>query len=320
MPFTIVRQDITRMQVDAIVNAANPALRMGGGVCGAIFHAAGAEELQRACDRVGPIQTGEAAITPGFKLPAKYVIHGAGPVYARYSPDRSRELLYSVYHQALILARDFQCESIAFPLISSGIFGYPKREALQVATQAIRDFLDDYDMDVYLAVFDRAALTAGEALLGSVQSYIDEHYVQAHSDRRRRNFTLRGSMASCKEPSSLEDMLSSLDESFGDALARLIAQKGIKESEVYKRGNVSRQTFSKIRNGITHPHKETVLALAISLKLDLYETEKLLRKAGYALSHNSKFDVIVEFFIINGRYDIYEINETLFDYDEKTLC
>ncbi|HBI74184.1 MAG TPA: hypothetical protein DDY59_13540 [Lachnospiraceae bacterium] len=166
MPFTIVRQDITKMKVDAIVNAANTDLQMGGGVCGAIFKAAGVLELQAACDKLAPIKTGEAAITPGFALPAKYIIHAAGPVYRHSTAGQSKQFLRSAYINSLQLAIKNKCKSIAFPLISSGIYGYPKDEALQVAASAIQDFLADHDLDVYLAVFDKAAFAVSEKLLG----------------------------------------------------------------------------------------------------------------------------------------------------------
>jgi O-acetyl-ADP-ribose deacetylase (regulator of RNase III) len=159
MPFTIVQQDITKMKVEAIVNAANTELQMGGGVCGAIFNAAGPGELQAACDRLAPIQTGEAVITPGFNLPAKYVIHAAGPVYRRQSPAQSERLLRAAYTNSLKRAIENECESIAFPLISSGIYGYPKDEALAVASSAIGDFLSGHDIDVYLAVLDKTAFS-----------------------------------------------------------------------------------------------------------------------------------------------------------------
>lgn len=168
MPFTIVHQDITTMHVDAIVNAANTELRMGGGVCGAIFRAAGAAEMQSACDKLAPIKTGEAVITPGFALPAKYVIHTAGPVYSRQHAAQCEQLLRSAYLNSLQLAVRHQCESIAFPLISSGIYGYPKDEALRVAVSAIRDFLAGRDLHVYLAVFDQESLVIGETLLGEI--------------------------------------------------------------------------------------------------------------------------------------------------------
>jgi O-acetyl-ADP-ribose deacetylase (regulator of RNase III) len=175
MPFTIVRQDITKMKVDAIVNAANTDLQMGGGVCGAIFKAAGAAQLQAACDKLAPIKTGEAVITPGFNLPAKFVIHAAGPVYWQWNKEQNEQYLRAAYTNSLKRAVENKCESLVFPLISSGIYGYPKDEALQVATSAIQDFLSDHDLDVTLAVFDKSAFTISHELLGEVESYIDEH-------------------------------------------------------------------------------------------------------------------------------------------------
>jgi len=172
MPFTIVRQDITKMKVDAIVNAANTNLHMGGGVCGAIFRAAGAFELQAACDKLAPIKTGEAVITPGFALYAKYIIHTAGPVYSRNNAEQCEQFLRSAYINSLKLAIRNKCKSIAFPLISSGIYGYPKDEALQVAAAAIQDFLADHDLDVYLAVLDKEAKDFGKRFEGSTPSHI----------------------------------------------------------------------------------------------------------------------------------------------------
>lgn len=325
MPFYIVRQDITKMQVDAVVNAANTELQMGGGVCGAIFQAAGAEELQRACDRVSPIRTGQAAITPGFALPAKYVIHAAGPVYSRWKKEQCRVLLRSAYIESLKLAAETGCESIAFPLISGGIYGYPKDEALEVARLAIEEFLAEHDMDVYLAVFDKDSFQVGKKLLGRVESYISQHYVDAHTPKRRLLNVEETAMASAPMPMmapapALEDLMAKLDEPFSDTLLRLIDQKGKTDVEVYKRANIDRKLFSKIRTGKGYtPKKPTILALAVALELTLKETDDLLERAGYALSHASKFDVIVEYFIVNGQYNIFEINEVLFQYDQPLL-
>ena len=186
MPFNIIRHDITKMKANC--NAANTGLKMGGGVCGAIFRAAGARRLQAACDELAPIQTGEAVITPGFDLPAKFVIHTAGPVYDNHSPGESERLLRRAYTRSLQVAIENDCESIAFPLISSGIYGYPKDEALQVATSAIRDFLEDHEMEVSLVLFDKSSFVISKELLGNVKSYIDEHYVETHEvkDVRRQ--------------------------------------------------------------------------------------------------------------------------------------
>lgn len=332
MPFSIVRQDITKMKADAVVNAANTALQMGGGVCGAIFKAAGAEKLQQACDKVSPIKTGEAAITPGFQLPAKYVIHAAGPVYNSKNKEKCAELLRSAYTKSLALALENKCESIAFPLISSGIYGYPKDEALREATTAITDFLAEHEMDVYLAVFDKASFVVGKELMGEVESYIDEHYVDTHRQARSSLLDIEKiffaeaeisaapmmSPASCEQ--SLDDLMAELDEPFSDALFRLIDSKGKTDVEVYKKANIDRKLFSKIRSvkGYT-PKKPTILALAVALELTLDETDDLLERAGYALSHASKFDVIVEYFIVSGKYNIFDINEVLFKYDQPLL-
>ena len=338
MPFTIIRQDITKMKVDAIVNAANTELRMGGGVCGAIFQAAGPRQLQDACDKLSPIKTGGAAITPGFRLPAKYVIHAAGPVYSRQNAEQSRALLRSAYIESLKLAESNSCESIAFPLISSGIYGYPKDEALEVARQSIGEFLQDHDMEVYLTVFDKSAFSISKTPLGRVESYIDQHYVDARQADRRHLLQVEkdalnniqpqpfsmgamlAPMAAPKAAPDLDSLMKNLDEPFSDTLLKLIDQKGRTDVEVYKRANLDRKLFSKIRTGKGYtPRKPTILALAIALELTLDETDDLLERAGYALSHASKFDVIVEYFIVNGQYNIFEINEVLFAYDQPLL-
>lgn len=349
MPFTIVRQDITHMKVDAIVNAANNGLQRGGGVCGAIFKAAGEVELQAACDALAHIKTGEAVITPGFALPARYIIHTAGPVYQDDNQEESEALLRLSYLNSLKLAALSGCESIAFPLISSGIYGYPKPQALRIATQAAGEFLADHEMDIYLAVFDKAAFTLSEELMGEVDSYIDEHYVLEHSyARSSRTQAIRGWPGRHQEKgkaaeednlslnadylqemsveaslpyfSSLDRRIDKLDEPFSQTLLRLIDQKGKTDVEVYKKANLDRKLFSKIRSGKGYlPSKRTVLALAISLQLSRDETDSLLSCAGFALSRSQKFDVIVEYFIEKGRYSIFEINEVLFSYDQPLL-
>lgn len=340
MPFTIVRQDITKMKVDAIVNAANTELQMGGGVCGAIFKAAGAAQLQAACDKLAPIKTGEAVITPGFNLPAKFIIHAAGPVYQAWNKEKNEQELRAAYANSLKRAVENNCESIAFPLISSGIYGYPKDEALRVATSAIQDFLSDHDIDVTLVVFDKSAFIISRELLGEVESYIDEHYIEAGKVSRRQLLEVEREALSKKsltvseyeEPiivetdapsflrAPLDDLVGNLDEPFSGTLLRLIDAKGMTDVEVYKRANLDRKLFSKIRSNKGYmPSKRTAIALAVALELSLDETEDLLKRAGYALSHAVKFDVIVEYFIINGKYDILEINQVLFEHDQPLL-
>ena len=349
MPFTIVRQDITKIKADAIVNAANTDLREGGGVCGAIFRAAGADLLRGACEALSPIQPGEAVITPGFGLRAKYIIHAAGPVYQKSHKEQSEQLLRAAYASALKRAVEHRCESVAFPLISSGIDGYPKDEALRVASSAIQSFLDDHEMTVTLVVFDQTAFTLSRELQGAVESYIDENYVLARQDRYRRlrgeqseslydehefrpsasvKYSLRDNppvtsaapMALPADLAAAESFADLLDEPFTDALFRLIDLKGMTDVEVYKRANLDRKHFSKIRAGKGYmPGRKTVIALAIALRLSPGEARDLLRQAGFALSRSQLFDVIIQYFIDNGRYDIFEINEVLFKYDQPLL-
>lgn len=351
VPFTIIRQDITRMDVDAVVNAANTELKMGGGVCGAIFKAAGVRELERACKTLGHIKTGEAVLTPAFSLPAKYVIHVAGPIYNKNHSEQSENELRSSYRNALRVALEQGCESLAFPLISSGIYGYPKEEAFQIASSEIQSFLEKEEMDIYLVLFDKAAYTLSRELIGRVETYIDEHYVETHYVPRsgleeakyqgvKRKISMKilsepseeadllrveeDVSASCSDaeavaPSTVEALISGLDKPFSELLFDLIDLKGLSDVEVYKRANMDRKHFSKIRNKAYIPGKKTVMALAIALGLNLDESMEFLKRAGYTFSHASKFDVIMEYFISNRIYDIYKINEVLFEYDQPLL-
>lgn len=328
MPFTIIRQDITKMKVDAIVNAANTQLRMGGGVCGAIFRAAGVGEMMAACAMQQGCKTGEAVITPGFNLPAKYVIHAVGPVY-RDGTKGEAALLRSCYLSALALAKKNKCRSIAFPLISSGIYGYPKAEAFGVAAAAIADFLGENEMDIYLAVFDKKALTVSEMLMGEVERFVDENYVkekeiyygrsQCEALEERMMDRLSPAVAA-KLKKDADAPVFDLDESFSETLLRLIDRTGKTDAEIYKRANIDRRHFSKIRSNPAYvPSKRTVLAFAVALELSLADTKDLLSRAGFALSRSQMMDVIVEYFIRSGNYDVHTINGVLFQYDQATL-
>jgi len=315
MPFTIVRQDITKMKTDAIVNAANTSLKMGGGVCGAIFSAAGADRLQSLCDELAPIKTGDAVITKGLELPAKYIIHTAGPVY-RGGNQGEEALLRACYTNSLALAAEYKCESIAFPLISSGIYGYPKAEALRVAMDAICGFISTNDMDVSLVVFDKGAVSVNEELVEAVDRYIDENYFE--EDTIETRVYVSAGMGLPDE--HLSDLVDNLEEPFSTALLRLIDATGKKDAEIYQRANIDRRLFSKIRTDMNYtPSKPTVISFAIALELSLGQTNDLLERAGFALSHSRMFDVIVEYFIANRHYDIFRINEVLFSYDQPLL-
>lgn len=325
MPLLFIRNDITKMPVDAIVNAANESLLGGGGVDGCIHRVAGPELLAE-CRRLGGCRTGEAKLTGAYRLPCRYVIHTVGPVW-RGGGHGEREQLVSCYRASLLLAQEHGCETVAFPLISSGNFGYPKDQALRVAVDTIGAFLLEHDMTVYLVIFDRRAYQISGKLFADIAEYIDDHYVEAHTDlgaeRLRRGALHREMVAPMCAPMAapaLDDLLEHLDAGFSETLLRLIDRSGKKDSEVYKKANVDRKLFSKIRNNPNYkPSKPTALAFAIALELELEETKDLLARAGYALSSSSKFDVIVEYFIRQRNYDIFAINEALFAFDQSLL-
>ena len=339
MPLEIVRNDITKMQVDAIVNAANESLLGGGGVDGAIHRAAGSELLAE-CRTLGGCKTGKAKITGGYNLPAKYVIHTVGPIYDD-GKHGEKALLESCYRESLALAKEHQCETVAFPLISSGVYGYPKDQALKVAIDVISDFLLENEMTVYIVIFDKAAYKISEKLFADIAEYIDDNYVDEHTDYSRERIRMNAlpsmtprkrrkksdddflEICDCKAMLAEDDLdakLKKIDESFSQMLLRKIDEKGMTDAECYKKANIDRKLFSKIRSDIHYkPSKPTALAFAISLELSLAETEDMLRKAGFALSHSNKFDIIIEYFISKGNYNIFEINEALFAFDQSLL-
>ena len=327
MPLIIVRNDITKMKVDAIVNAANETLLGGGGVDGCIHRAAGPELLAE-CRTLGGCKTGDAKITGAYRLPCRYIIHTVGPVWngGKYG---EREQLASCYRTSLALAKERGCETVAFPLISSGIFGYPKDQALRVAVDTISEFLAENDMTVYIVIFDRTAYQIGNKLFADIAAYIDDHYVDAHTDSRRERMRRMGvvesRMLTAYEDApmavgGLDEALAHLDTGFSETLLKLIDRSGKKDAEVYKKANVDRKLFSKIRNNPDYkPSKPTAVAFAIALELSLPEMRDLIARAGYALSASSKFDVIIEYFIMQRDYDIFKINEALFAFDQSLL-
>ena len=386
MPFTIVRNDITKMRVDAIVNAAKPSLLGGGGVDGAI-HAAAGPELLEECRTLGGCKVGEAKFTSAYRLPCKYVIHTVGPKWHGGCFGEERALA-SCYRAALELAKSKGCESVAFPLISAGHYGFPKDRAMRVAVETIGAFLLENDMDVSLVVYGAESTALSRKLFADVQEYIDEHYVEQCAPRfsRRGNrpedapgesVAFNSSLAEDEAPCSpvpkvqegsapalairpktkpkakkdaaarpagpaareapppmaafpeesadevtrvLDRMFFELDESFQQMLLRKIDESGMSDAQCYKKANIDRKLFSKIRKDVHYkPSKPTAVAFAIALELNLWETESLLSKAGYALSRSSKFDVIIQYFIERRVYDVFAINEVLFYYDQSLL-
>lgn len=347
MPLQIVRNDITKMKVDAIVNAANESLLGGGGVDGSIHQAAGPELLAE-CRTLHGCRPGEAKITGAYRLPCQYVIHTVGPRW-HDGRSRERETLVSCYRSALSLAQEHGCESAAFPLISSGAFGYPKDQALRVAVDTIGEFLLHHDMTVYLVVFDRKSYQISSRLFSDIAACIDDQYVARQPYRRpnrgddepRIQYSLRDERDASeerirnwlgeadgaprtpwavREPLSLDDALKRLDESFSEMLLRKIRESGMTDAACYKKANIDRKLFSKIKNDKHYqPSKPTAIAFCLALELPMGEMRDLLSKAGYAMTHASKFDIIVEYFVRRGNYNVFEINEALFAFDQNLI-
>ena len=336
MPFEIVRNDIVNMQVDAVVNTANPNPVIGAGVDSGIHKKAG-HELLVARQKIGCIDVGDAAITPGFDLDARYVIHTVGPVWEDGN-HREEQILSSCYRNSLTLAKEHECESIAFPLIATGNYGFPKPLALQIAVREISTFLLENEMQVYLVVFGKEAFALSEKLFKSVSSYIDENYIRSKTldeygtesmygfrleTRRIREQECSDMFVGAAIPMDSDDwgqLLKDLDAGFSETLLQLIDRTGKKDSEIYKKANVDRKLFSKIRNNMDYrPSKTTALAFAFALELDVDETKDFISRAGFALSHSSKFDVIVEYFLVNRNYNVFELNEVLFAFDQPLI-
>lgn len=357
MPLKIIRQDITKIKCDAIVNPTNRHLEPGGGADLAIHEAAGSE-LYEYCQKLGGCPVGTAVITPAFKLPCKFIIHTAGPDW--YRVKNPRELLVSCYENCLRLAAENGCESIAVPLISSGAYGYPKDEVIRVATSVISSFLTEHEMMIYLLVFDKKAYEISQKLFCDITAYIDDNYIEQHcedaivnnrewydeTDFRssvpkdkiisRRNRALREirrrEAADCcafqgeksepvKASVDFENLFENMDKGFAETLFYYIDQKGLTDVECYKKSNVDKKTFSKIKcNKDYRPSKVTAVSFAIGLRLNSEETNHLLSTVGMCLSHAYKFDVIIEYFIKTGNYkDIFEVNEVLYKFDQQLL-
>lgn len=422
MPFQIIRNDITKVHADAIVNTANPEPVFAAGTDSAVYHAAGADVLLEERKKIGEMQVGEVNVTDAYALNARYIIHTVGPVWID-GRHGELEALASCYRKSLHLAEKLECRSIAFPLISTGVYGFPKDKALDTALAVIRHFLETSDMEVTLVVFSRKAYQLSEGLVASVRQYIDDNYCRdareteygsgfpeeeeerpassgirnrpslrdrlrwarrQQEDRRKEreafreewedlsweksvqspdwdrpagDIDLEGAplssenismtpsaapeMAPAKKmeapkvswesvfgkPSgpagkkkTIQDVIDQAGEGFQEMLLRLIDEKGMKGPDVYKRANIDKKLFSKIKTNPSYvPKKQTAVALAVALKLNLDETTDLLNRAGLALSPSNYFDLIVSYCIENKNYDIFEINAVLFEYDQPLL-
>ena len=327
MPFEIVHSDITKIQVDAIVNPTDSRFSGSGGTDYAIHKAAG-PLLGQACRGLETLHQSGIAVTDGYNLPCRYVFHTMGPIWTGGRRNEAA-LLRACYLNVLLKAGEMGLSSIAFPLISSGTFGFPKDQVLSIATTAIRDYLTvtDGELWVLLCVYDKTAYEISrrmelERFLGTVGGRVKTAAAPVSKRaamREEPDFTCYETMP-CEATQSLNDWLKHQDDTFAVTLLKLIDRKHMTEVQCYKRANVSKKTFWKINNDPKYrPSKPTVIAFAIALELTLQETEDLLRTVGFSLSHSNTFDMIVEFYIRQGTYDIYEINAALYQFDQICL-
>ncbi len=337
MPLQVIRQDITKIECDAIVTPTSMHFSAKGGIDGAVHQLAGSE-LDAVCSNLPELQRGGVAVTEGYGLKCKYIIHACGPVWEGGIKGEA-SILRDCYAKALNAAKRLGCETVALPLISAGHYGFPKELSLAFAMETVAECLEDCDMTVYLCVFDRSAYNMSKALFDDIKSYIDDHYADARANTFCRalpptesatkpNLFRRVSKpdkataicASERPDETLADFLKNMGDGFTPTLLAYIDKSGMTDVECYKKANVDKKVFSKIKcNKNYRPSKQTALAFAIALRLSLDDTNKLLASAGLALSHGSKFDMIIEYFIRKGNYNIFEINEALFEFDQTLL-
>lgn len=352
MSLEIIRNDITKVHADAIVNTANPMVAIGYGVDTAIYEAAGKEELLAERRRIGVMHPGEIAETPAFNLNAKYIIHAIGPAWEG-GTNGEVETVAQCYRKSLEKAKELECESIAFPLLASGTYGFPKDVALKTAVSEISGFLFNHEMTVYLVVYDKESFEVSGKAFNDITEYISENDVKEsepafdcisqHRSRRDESSILFNREEQSAESiflseeadyypledmsievalpdEDIDDIIRRKEETFQEYLFRLIDRKGLEDKEVYKKANIDRKHFSKIRSNVNYnPSKRTALALAIALELNLDETKDLLLRAGIALSRSNTFDLIMEYCIDHHITDIFEINCILFKYDQPML-
>lgn len=329
MPLDIIREDLLKLKVQAIVNPSNPELLMGAldSVSGQLYQAAGIEKMNQACQALKPIELGQAAITSGFNLPSRFVIHVANPPWLGGN-HHEEDYLRQTYQNALALAKYHNLESIAFPLLSSGTYGYPKELALRVAVSEIQSFVLIEDMMVYLVVYDKDSFAISRKLSASVKTYLDihqepmEYFSSTHKNLNRSEDTLLDvqSIDGVQGHKGLEEYIKQKDESFATALFRMIDERQENDVRVYKRSNVSKATFSKINSNPNYrPKKTTAMAFCVGLKLNLNDALYLLSTAGFTLSKYAIQDLIFRYFLEHKNYDIMEINSVMYEYDQSQL-
>lgn len=343
MAFRIVRNDIIKVKADAIVNTANPEVKIGSGVDLAVYKAAGVEQLLKARQDIGYLVPGQVGLTEAFGLQARYIIHTSSPWWID-GLHQEAVLLRQCYDKALMLAQEKNCESIAFPLLATGSYGFPKKIGIEIAIAAFTDFLEKYEMDIILVVFEEETVGILDDVerksVTAIQHFIDNEYVKQRLEeeyrhpvmpflneqsthylhRKHRNHVVAEESALIKQQESLEKSLMSIyTNSFEEYLQKLINKKGLKNSEVYSAANISKQYFSKLMKGQVKPSKEKMLALAVGLRLNMDEAVDFLKVAGYAFSPISQTDIVVEYFIKRQDFNVIKIDIALFDFGLEPL-
>lgn len=314
MPLKITEAVIANIECDAVVNQIREDFQPNLEV-GAVIH------------RIDCLEVGQTKLTHGYNSLCKYIIHTVVPCW-KGGNHNERELLQSCYKQALGLAIEAKCGSISLPLLSSGEAGYPKDKVIEDALEVIKKFLYENDMLVYLVINDKSLYELSEQLNSNVSSYIKDNLIRLSRSPKIRHLydeLLDDSLGEQPSRSNTEYCFDEFKEKFickgfRDKLFGFIDKKHCNDVDCYKRANVSRQTWHKIvSDNYYHPTKNTAIALAISLQLDMDETQELLETAGFILSKSSLSDLIIMFCIGNKIYDVFEIDSILFKYGEDTL-
>ncbi len=335
MSFHVIRNDITKVKADAIVNTANPAATYGCGVDSAIYHAAGVDELLAEREKIGPIARGEVAVTPAFKLKAKYIIHTVGPVWFDGTHDEEA-VLTRCYEKSIKAAEELGCASIAFPLISTGVYGFPKDKGLQIAFNALQSYAMHHTMEIFLVIYDTEAYEISLQVFKDIENYIEANYepeyerpgrwrrrgrraeapafrAESISSIRDNAFEARPmmkpSMSSFEsaEKASAKPVIPELEDAqtFQEKFFEYLDKTGLSDPEFYKKLNLSKQMFSKVRSNANYqPTKNTAIIFCLGLELDLEQATDLLARAGFALSPSNRLDLFVKSCFIYKMYDL----------------
>lgn len=326
MSFKILRNNITKVPADAIVNTANPMPAVGRGTDTAVYEAAGWEKLLAARKEIGVIERGQSAWTPAFNLKkhgVKYIIHTIG-VFYQDGNHGEKEILRSCYKTALKTAVELNCKSVAIPLLATGNYRFPKDLALQIAVDEISRFLLEHEVDVLLVVYDKESYKISEKLFDDVEDFLFDN-LDGYDLKAAGAVNLEPVHYAEKEitPIDVDAFIrSSKDKlNFQNNLLQLIADRKLDNVTVYKKACIDKKFFSKIISNKDYvPKKHTVMALGLALELPLEEYESFLASAGYAFMPSSKFDLIIKYCVMNQIYNLINVDVILDDHGEECFA